>query len=130
MSKERQAVIEMDYPGSVISVNHYKGWADDGNTFTRKEAKDWMEELGWTIKPLHLERWRLPLTIRCSGTFKDKRSTPDLSNLSKCTLDAIEDATGINDRGMRWQDGDITYGDKPVLTIEITEGINNEFRHG
>jgi hypothetical protein len=46
---------------------------------------------------------------------------PDLSNLSKCTLDAIEEATGNNDRNMRWHDGVVSYGGKPVLLLTIEE---------
>ena len=80
-----------------------------------------MEDLGWVIKTAHVEDWKLPLQVTCSGRFKDKRSTPDLSNLSKCTLDAIEECTGVNDRDMRWHDGDITYGDDPRLFITIEE---------
>ncbi len=108
--------ITMPYIGKVLSVNHYK-YA--GGIYTRPEAKQWMEELGWKVKLLHIEDFELPITVRCSGRFKDKRSVPDLSNLSKVILDAIEEVTGINDRDMRWQDGDITYGEDPELTIEI-----------
>ena len=79
-----------------------------------------MEELGWNLKSYHIDEWSLPLKVTCSGRFKDLRSTPDLSNLSKVILDAIEDTTGINDRDMRWHDGDITHGE-PMLFIEIEE---------
>ena len=46
----------------------------------------------------------------------------DLSNISKCCLDSLEETTGINDRDMRWVDGDVTYGE-PMLFIEIKEGL-------
>lgn len=113
-----EAIIKIEYPGSIISVNHYK-YA--GGMYTRKETREWMTELGWLLKPHHIEDFKLPLTVRCSGRFKDKRSVPDLSNLSKVILDEIEEISGINDRDMRWQDGDITYGE-PELTIEIKGG--------
>ena len=80
-----------------------------------------MDELGWLIKSSHIEEWELPLRVRCDGVFKDKRSQPDLSNLSKVILDAIEETTGVNDRDMRWEDGDVSYGDEPRLTITIKE---------
>ena len=113
----RTAVIEILYPGSIISVNHYKY-----KYYTKKGARDFMEELGWLVKPHHIEEWKLPITVRCSGFFTDKRSTPDLSNLSKCILDSLEEVSGVNDRFMRWQDGDINYTeDDPKLVIEIKE---------
>ena len=105
--------IEIYYPGDAISVNHYKY-----GHYTRREAKEWMELLGWQIKSAHIEDWSLPLQVKCSGRFKDKRSQPDLSNLSKVILDAIQEATGVNDRDMRWQDGDVSYGE-PTLWITI-----------
>ena len=111
----KSITIEIEYPGSVISCNHYKfGY------YTKREVKDWMEQLGWLIVTSHIEDWKLPLTVRCDGRFKDKRNQPDLSNLSKVILDAIEEATDVNDRDMRWQDGDVSYGE-PTLWITIEE---------
>ena len=110
--------VEIKYPGSIISVNHYK-YA--GGIYTKSEAKSFMAELGWLIKSSHIEEGKLPLAVRCDGVFKDKRNQPDLSNLSKVILDAIEETTGVNDRDMRWQDGDVTYGNEPTLTITISE---------
>ena len=119
----RHDVIKIGYPGAVISCNHYLGRSSGGWTYVRPDAKAWMAELGWLIKRLHLEDWGLPLEVTCSGVFKDARSCPDLSNLSKCTLDGIEEVTGINDRNMRWHDGTITISPKetPYLLITIGE---------
>jgi len=116
----RYEIIKIDYIGSVISVNHYK-YA--GGRFTRKETKQWMEELGWLIKPLHFEDWTLPLGITCDGVFRDLRSAPDLSNLSKVICDAIEEVTGINDKNFRWHDGErvIDKSKSPFLLITIRE---------
>ena len=114
----KEETIEISYPGSVITSNHYKY---RGGIYTKPEAKAFMVELGWTIKELHLDDWRLPLHVTCSGRFKDRR-VPDLSNLSKVILDAIQEAGGVNDKYMRWHDGDVTYGEPPVLWISITEG--------
>jgi len=114
----REATIEIEYPGAVISVNHYKY---RGGIYTRKEAQAWMDELGWLVKGLHLEEWYLPLHVTCSGRFKDKRSQPDLSNLSKVILDAIEETTGMNDRDMRWHDGKVEYGEPPMLWLNFSE---------
>lgn len=121
----KSVIIPMPYPGDCISVNHYRGRTRDGREYVKVEASIWMCMLGWTIKEYHIEDWRLPLKITCSGIFKDERSAPDLSNLSKCTLDAIEAVTGINDKDMRWHDGARTI-DKthdPDLKITIEEAI-------
>ncbi len=119
--------VQMEYIGKELSCNHYKfGY------FTKRVVKAWMDELGWLIKLEHIEDWKLPLTVQCSGQFKDKRSQPDLSNLSKVILDAIEETTGVNDRDMRWRDGRVTYVDKweaehygaePLLWITISENV-------
>ena len=111
----KSVTVRMPYIGSVLSVNHYKyGY------YTKPEVKGWMEELGWKIKPSHIEGWFLPLKVTCDGVFKDKRNQPDLSNLSKVILDAIQATTTINDRDMRWCDGEVTYGE-PELIITIEE---------
>ncbi len=119
----KQATIKIDYIGSVISCNHYLGRRRDGGTYVKPEAQSWMDELGWLIKHLHIEDWGLPLDVTCSGTFKDMRSVPDLSNLSKVTLDAIENVTKVNDQNYRWHDGEIHVDGKcePYLLITIRE---------
>ena len=115
---KKSATIEIGYPGSIISINHYKY---RGGVYTKPEAKLFMDELGWAVRPLHLEEWKLPISVRCDGRFENRRSQPDLSNLSKVILDAIEEATGVNDRDMRWHDGDVSYGE-PTLWITLEEG--------
>ena len=114
---KRSVAIQMPYIGKVLSVNHYKY----RGRYTKREVRDWMEELGWMLKSYHIEDWRLPLTVICDGEFRDKRSQPDLSNLSKVILDAIQGATTINDRDLRWRDGKVTYSDTPTLHIRIKE---------
>ena len=116
----RSIKVEMPYIGNVISCNHYLGRRRDGGTYVKAEALAWMEQLGWLIVTAHIEDWRLPLTVRCDGRFKDKRNQPDLSNLSKVIMDSIEEASGVNDKNFRWQDGDVSYG-LPTLWITITE---------
>jgi hypothetical protein len=82
-----------------------------------------MEELGWLLKTAHIEDWTMPISVTCSGLFKDKNNTPDLSNLSKCILDGIEELTGINDQNFRWHDGAIWWNkaEEPMLTITVKE---------
>jgi len=117
----KEVTVKIQYPGSVISCNHFKY---KGGIYTKPGAKDFMAELGWMLKQYHIEDWKLPLSVTCSGRFRDKRSTPDLSNLAKICLDSIEEACDVNDRHMRWHDGDITYGE-PTLWITIKEQSND-----
>lgn len=117
----KSVTVSMPYVGCILSVNHYKYKA----MYTKPETKAWMEELGWLIKSSHIEEWKLPLVVQCSGQFKDKRSQPDLSNLSKVILDAIEETTGVNDKNYRWRCGSVSYGE-PTLWITIVEGGKND----
>jgi len=119
----RTVTIKMPYVGACLSVNHYLGRRKNSYGFyVKSETRAWMDEFGWKLKSSHIEDWKLPLTVLCSGSFKDKRSIPDLSNLSKVVLDEIEEITGINDQHYRWRDGSISISDEPTLTITITEG--------
>ena len=118
----KSITVELPYIGGVLSENHYRGRRRDGNLYVRREVRDWMEELGWKIKTAHLEDWKLPLLVKCDGRFKNTHRQPDLSNLSKVILDAIEETTGVNDRDMRWQDGEVSYGEPALLWMTITEG--------
>ncbi len=112
---------EMPYIGGVLSVNHYTGRTKDGRVYVKREVRKWMNDLGWLIKTQHIEDWKLPLQVTCDGQFVDARSAPDPSNLSKVILDAIEEVTNINDRDMRWRDGERTIkkGEEPYLRITI-----------
>lgn len=116
----RSIIVEMPYIGGCLSENKFRGRRRDGMLYVKRETRDWMEELGWKIKTAHIEEWELPLTVKCDGRFKNTHRQPDLSNLSKVILDAIEETTGVNDRDMRWQDGEVSYGE-PTLWITITE---------
>lgn len=113
--------VEVPYIGGILSVNQYK---HKGGLYTKPEVKAWMEELGWLVKLAHIEDWKLPLVVTCSGQFRDHRSVPDLSNLSKVILDALEEVSGVNDRDMRWRDGEASVipNEDPVLFITIEGG--------
>lgn len=110
-----------------LSVNHYLGVSTYGR-YVKIEVKEWKETLGWLIKEAcrnlpPLDEWKLPLNVKCDVQFpKDKRRIGDISNYSKVVLDAIQDVSGVNDRDMRWQDGDVTFGDEARLVITISEG--------
>jgi len=119
----KKEVIRMPYIGGVLSVNHYLGKRKGGGFYTKPEVLDWEEEFGWLLKRLHLEDWKLPLKVTCDGVFKDERSAPDLSNLSKIILDTIQDISDVNDKNFRWKDGTRTISkEEPYLLITIEEG--------
>ncbi len=82
-----------------LSVNHYKF-----GHFTKNSAKAWREDLAQCIyNSYSLQNNNHPPEVRevavhLEGTFRDKRSSPDLHNLAKIIMDATEDALGINDK--------------------------------
>ena len=119
----REQSIIVEYPGAVASVNHYLGRRKGGGYYVKPEAKQFMETIGWLVKPFHLEDWQLPIHITCNGKFKDARSMPDLSNLSKCVMDSVQEATDINDVNFRWHDGSIILkkDETPELQIIFRE---------
>ena len=119
----RSITVSIGYPGSDISCNHYTGRRRGGGVYVKPQARAFMIELGWLLKASHIEDWNMPISVTCSGVFRDLRSTPDLSNLSKCIMDGIEELIGVNDRNYRWHDGTITWSkdEEPQLTITVQE---------
>jgi len=117
--------IMMDYIGD-LSVNQRLGRRKDGGYYLKQSVIDWNKEFAWRVKFSHIEDWKLPLDVTCSGVFKDGRSAPDLNNLIKI-LDVIQEVTKINDKDMRWHDGSRVIGSKineflkPRLFITIEE---------
>jgi len=121
---KKGVTITIYYPGSVISCNHYLGRRKGGGEYVKTEARAWMDALGWMIKPYHIEDWNMPIHVTCNGKFRDERSRPDLANIGKICLDAIEDVTHINDKHYRWHDGSVVLkkDELPELQITIEEG--------
>lgn len=115
----QKIVVQMPYIGSDLSVNHYLGRARSGKMYVKGSVVSWKEELGWKIKGDHIEDWKLPLTVKCSGVFKDNRSRPDLHNLAKIICDSIEEVTGINDRNMKWVCGTNTLWDDEYKMVGL-----------
>jgi len=113
-------VIKMPYIKN-LSVNHYLGRRAGGGYYVRPEVRKWKDDFGWLLKRLHLEEWGLPLQITCDGVFKNERSAPDLSNLSKVICDTIQSVCGVNDKNYRWHDGEREIGGEPHLMITIRE---------
>ena len=118
----RHDSVKIQYPGSCLSVNHYLGRRKDGGTYLTPATIAWAEEFQWILKRCHLEDYKLPLHVTSSGWFKDERSAPDLSNLSKVIMDSIQNLIFVNDKEFRWHDGTRTIGEPhPYLVIEFKE---------
>jgi len=121
-----RVAVEMPYIGSVITVNHmYWHQQHRGSFFLRPAAKDWRNALSLLIQNTAFrERWEAlpPLKVIVSGQFKDRRSTPDLHNL-KLIADAVETATGLNDRHytMVFLEPVVVKGCSPTIYITIED---------
>ena len=120
ISHMKRDSIKIGYPGSCCSVNHYLGRRKGGGYYVKEETKAFKTELQWLLKCCHLEDYKLPLEVTCSGYFQDERSAPDLSNLSKVILDSIQELIGGNDKDYRWHDGDRIVGVKELAYLLIT----------
>lgn len=84
-----------------LSVNHYKY---SGGKYTKSEVKEWMKSLNTEVflrVYLDPDIAFKPCVIAVSGEFKDKRSMPDLHNLTKIICDAVAPALGVNDRDIK-----------------------------
>ena len=111
--------VEMEYLGGILSVNRFKYQG----RYTRPETKKWMEQLAFIIKMTcncAEVRFKPPVKVRIDGVFRDRRSTPDLHNLTKPILDSIEEAIGINDKDFITETGVTQIGD-PHLVITISQ---------
>lgn len=107
--------VPMDYPGAVISVNHCYRHAN-GRKYLHRGARDWREHLaeslGWALFGAGLRDVPLatPLIVRIDCAYRNEGEATDPNNLCKLTYDAIQAATGINDRHMQPETGTVTYG--------------------
>ena len=124
--EKREVTVQIPYPGSVISVNHYLGRRKNGGHFVQKSARQWKDLLGWAIKSYHIEDWQLPIKVTVNGVFKDLRSCPDPHNLVKVIADSIEEVTGLNDRDFKTETGepliDPTVEPYLLIKIEVEDG--------
>ena len=91
------------YIGGIVSIHgaYIRG------RHLRREAREWRDGLALHIRAYLQEREdqpEAPLTIGIFGYFKDGRSRPDFDNLHKLIGDAVQAATGINDKHFLWHD--------------------------
>lgn len=116
--------VPMDYPGKVVSVNHCYAHAN-GRKYLRREAKVWRTRLAESLGYLLIgEGLRdVPLSrdvrVRIDCAYINEHEATDPDNLRKLTHDAIEEATGINDRHYQPERGAVTYG-APIPSITVT----------
>lgn len=112
--------IKVPYPGSCLSVNHYKYYRS-GLRRTKTETRHWMEQFIALIQPkllIHTKEFE-SATITLEGYFKDKRS-PDLANLHKVIGDALQEAICLNDKYFDFVDKGCQFGCvKPFLSMVI-----------
>lgn len=114
----------MPYIGGVLSINAYKVYDRKGKPTnkTRPIVVNWMSVLTKKIKehPEFESIHHKDITVKLTGYFKDLRR-PDLHNLHKIIADAIELAIEVNDKYVKFIDGDslTIRNESPIIRIEI-----------
>ena len=93
----------------------------------KQDVKDWMNDLAWMISAWSRSSnitWKPPLHILIGGTFKDKRSTPDIHNFCAVINDSIQDGLGVNDQQYQVETAlpRIDPSVEPRIAITITQG--------
>lgn len=113
--------IKVPYPGSCLSVNHYKYFSSKLRR-TRTDTRQWMTFLVRLVAPkvlVHSAGFE-SATITLEGFFKDKRA-PDLANLHKVIGDALQEALHLNDKHFNFVDTGKHFGcTNPFLTMIVT----------
>jgi len=114
----RSVRIEMEYLPT-LSKNRYK--TREG--IVRSEVVRWMEQFSFMLKSLVNSEglsFSLPLKVKIDGVFADRRSTPDLHNITIPIMDSIENALGINDRFYNVETGQPEVGGSPRIIVTIS----------
>ena len=103
-----------------LSVNHYK--FQSGNT--RPEIVLWKSQVTWAIRRLAtveiFDFTNCAITVRLDGLFsKINSKTIDIHNALKPVCDAVQDATGINDKFYATECGVPEIGEpKLIITVK------------
>ncbi len=116
-ANKRIATIKMLYIGNVLSVNHYK----HQGKYTKLEAKEWSNDLVHEIKSCKIDDWHQPLMVKIAGFYKNARETPDTHNLIKIICDAIQEATGLNDKYYKTETEAPKISKEPHILVTISE---------
>ena len=106
--------VVMPYIGGILSENNYKF----GTRGTKPFVKMWMRELAEKVEALEIPESTF-FEVGIFGRFTDERR-PDISNLFKVVLDAIEKGLKVNDKFLRPKDEgyELGYLD-PELVITV-----------
>lgn len=110
--------VVMPYLGGILSENNYKL----PSRGTKPFVKRWMRELAEAVRELDIPKSE-SYEIGVFGRFTDERR-PDISNLFKITLDAVEKGLGVNDKHFKATDRGYKLGfldPELVITIEPLE---------
>ncbi len=92
--------VSMDYPGGGISKNRLFRAGSRRNGMT-KLAAQWRRDLVESVRNQHLYdhvESVASVEVTVSGTFLGARYVPDMQNMLEIVSDAVEEATGVNDR--------------------------------
>jgi len=113
--------ITMPYIGSALSINH---WYYERTRKNTKEDAKWMADLAEKAAEIPPTFRLYPVTVELRGTFKDRRSVPDLHNLHKVIGDALANGLGMDDVDFRFADKDhgISTDGSCWLTIKVIFG--------
>lgn len=114
--------ISMDYPGAVISKNHLWRRGDRRRGMDRS-AKRWKLDLVDAVSnQLRYDRVASVVAVEgtITGTFLSRNHGPDLHNLIELVADAVEEATGSNDREAVWGTEPAVYDRDRVPEVRVT----------
>lgn len=123
--------VGMDYPGKVISVNHCYAQGAHGRRYLRPAARRWRnklaESLGYLLVHEDARRLQQRALVRIDATYTDENHAVDPNNLGKLVYDAVEEATGINDRHCQPVTGQVGYGVSiPSIVVTVTLWVEEE----
>ncbi len=106
----------MPYFGE-LSENSYKL----PNRATKPHVRKWMADLALNVANAHIPT-ASQYVVGVRGHFLDERR-PDIPNLFKVTLDAVEDGLGINDKAFTARDDGYETCHMPPELIITVEGV-------
>ena len=118
--------VTMPYIGKDLSVNYYRirGRAGVQTNKIKPHVTAWMEDLASKVRKGMQGCVSSRLVVSVLGKFRDDR-VPDIDNLAKVILDAVEMGTGRNDRDMRFiSEGYLTGYSSPCLDITVAEDLS------
>lgn len=124
MSEAITVAVPMDYPGKAITKNHL--WRRGNRRLgMNPEAKRWRADLAESLRMVLLservETVLPPVRGAIGGHFLDRNNAPDLHNLIELVADAVQEATGVDDREHEWRTESPAYNPlrPPGVCVEL-----------